>query len=204
MIRIDLHVHTSFSGDASISPRMLVEQLHAHPLVQGVAITDHDTVNGYWEVKRLARAYGEVTVIPGIEVSAAEGHLNVLGVEEEPRYPLTVEEAVDFARERGGVIIVPHPYRAMGLGDLTRNLDVDAVEVLNPRSTYKENKMAGELAKLKNLPGVAGSDAHRLRQALTAHTEIDAEPTLESVLKAIKRGAIRVPPRGGRLKISEV
>jgi len=195
MLRIDLHVHTVFSGDASISPKMLVEKLHAHPLVKGLAVTDHDTIRGYLEVRKLAKAYEGLLVIPGIEVSVTEGHLNVLGVEEEPRYPLTAEEVVDFAKERGGVTIVPHPYRVMGIGDLAKKLDVDAVEVLNPHSTYMENKLAEKLAREKNLPGVAGSDAHTLRQALTVHTEIKAEPNLESVLRAIKKGSVRVPPQ---------
>jgi len=192
MLRIDLHVHTFFSGDASITPKMLVEQLHAHPSVKGVAITDHDTIKGYFEVKKLAEAYEELLIIPGIEVSVVEGHLNVLGVEEEPPYPITAEGLIDFAKERDGVIIVPHPYRVMGLGDSAKELSVDAVEVLNPRSTYKENKLAEKLARELKLPGVAGSDAHILGQALTVYTEMEVELKLESVLRAIKKGLVKI------------
>jgi len=199
MLRIDLHVHTFFSGDASISPKMLVEQLHANPSVKGVAVTDHDTIRGYLEVKKLARAYEELLIVPGIEVSVVEGHLNVLGVEEEPHYPITAEELVDFAKERDGVIVVPHPYRMRGLGDSAKKLSVDAVEILNPSSTYKENKLAEELARELRLPGVAGSDAHVLGQALTVYTEMEVELRLESVLRAIKKGVVKISRRGRKL-----
>jgi len=192
MIRIDLHMHTSFSGDATISPKLIVDQLHAHPFIKGVAITDHDTLQGYIQARKLARAYEDLLIIPGIEVSAQEGHINILGIEEKPALPISVESVVDFARERDGTIIIPHPYRELGLGDIARNIQADAVEVLNAYSTNKENKMAQELAKAKDLPGVAGSDAHAPKQMWTVYTEIKAEQNIDDALKAIKRGLVRV------------
>jgi len=192
MIRIDLHMHTWFSGDATISPKLIVNQLHAHPFIKGVAITDHDTLKGYIQARKLARAYEDLLIIPGIEVSAQEGHINILGIEEKPALPLSVESVVDFARERDGTIVIPHPYRELGLGDVARNIQADAVEVLNAYSTNRENKMARELAKAKDLPGVAGSDAHTPKHMCTAYTEIKAEQNIDDVLKAIKRGLVRV------------
>jgi len=192
MIRIDLHVHTRFSSDANTSPKLIVDQLYAHPLIKGVAITDHDTLEGYLHVCRLAEAYEDILVVPGIEFSTEQGHVTVLGVEEESRRPLTVEEVVDFAKERGGLVVVPHPYRALGLGDAARSVQVDAIEVLNARATHQENKMAERLARERNLPGVAGSDAHRPQSLWTAYTEAEAEPNVESVLDAIRRGVVKV------------
>ena len=119
MIRIDLHVHTVYSGDSNISPKMLIEQLNLNPVVKAVAITDHDTIEGYRRVKKFARAYEGLLVIPGIEVNTFEGHINVLGVEEMPKYPLSALELVDFAREMQAVIIIPHPYRAVSYTHLT-------------------------------------------------------------------------------------
>lgn len=191
MIRIDLHVHTVYSGDSNISPKMLVEQLNANPLVNAVAITDHDTFEGYRQVKKFAKSY-ELMVIPGIEVSTFEGHINILGIEERPSYPLSAEELVDFTRERGGVIIIPHPYRICGLGDLAKSLDADAVEVLNYRASRFENRLAEQLAKEMNLPGVAGTDAHRPTQLFKVYTEISSDPDVDLILKAIRNGSIRV------------
>ena len=116
MIWIDLHVHTKFSGDATIPPRLIVDQLYAHPFIKGVAVTDHDTLQGYYRARKLAMAYEDVLIIPGIEVSTPQGHITVLGVEEKPAYPPTIGDVVDFARERAGIIVVPHPYRELGIG----------------------------------------------------------------------------------------
>ena len=192
MIRIDLHVHTLYSGDSNISPKMLIEQLNINPTVKAVAITDHDTIEGYRHVKRLAEAYEGLLVIPGVEVSTFEGHVNVLGVEEMPKYPLSAEELIDFARERQAVVVIPHPYRVCGLGDNAKKLDADAIETLNYRASKAENKLAEKLAKELNLPGVAGTDAHRPNQLFKVYTEVDADPDINSILKAIRNGAVRI------------
>ena len=192
MIRIDLHVHTLYSGDSNISPKMLIEQLNINPTVKAVAITDHDTIEGYKHVKKLAEAYEGLLVIPGVEVSTFEGHINVLGVEEMPKYPLSAEELIDFARERQAVVVIPHPYRVCGLGDNAKKLDADAIETLNYRASKAENKLAEKLAKELNLPGVAGTDAHRPNQLFKVYTEVDADPDINSILKAIKNGEVRI------------
>jgi len=191
MIRIDLHMHTNFSGDSSISPKLMVDQLHAHPFIKGAAITDHDTLQGYSQVRKLAATYEDILVIPGIEVSTRQGHITILGVEEKPEDSLTIEAVLNFAEEREGIIIVPHPYRDGGVGQRVENIRADAIEVLNPHCTYKQNRMAEELARAKNLPGVAGSDAHEPREMWVAYTEVKAEPSVEAVLEAIRNGWVK-------------
>jgi predicted metal-dependent phosphoesterase TrpH len=48
--------------------------------------------------------------------------------------------------------------------------------------------MAEKLAMAKNLPGVAGSDAHYPNEMWAAYTEVKAKPSVEAVLNAIRRG----------------
>ncbi|MEM3442588.1 MAG: PHP domain-containing protein [Candidatus Bathyarchaeia archaeon] len=192
MIRADLHVHTMYSFDASINPKTLVEQLNAHPTVKAIAITDHNTVEGYFKVRQLASAYQDLLIIPGVEISAVEGDLLVLGTAELPPKPWNAENIIDFGREIGALIIAAHPYRVYGLGDSTRNLDVDAIEVLNGNSQPHLNKMAENLAKSMGLPGIAGSDAHHPNELWTAYTEIQASLDVDDVLKAIKIGLVKV------------
>lgn len=191
MTRIDPHLHTRFSGDAIISPKLIVEQLYAHPFIKAVAITDHNTMQGYIEVRKLAVSYQDLTVIPGVEVSTHHGDIIILGVEEKPSYTPTVWEVVDFAKARGGVIIIPHPYRINGIGDLAEKMPADAIEVINPTATQRENKMAQELAKMKHLPGIAGSDAHAPTHMFTAYTEVNADPDIDEILRAIKKGQVK-------------
>lgn len=193
MICADLHLHTRFSFDASISPTFLVESLNAHPVIKGVAVTDHNTLEGYFYVQRLAAAYKDLVIIPGVEVTTVHGDVIVLGVKQNPAYWSSIESVVDFARKRNGVIIVPHPYRGGGIGDAAKKIPngLGAVEVLNPDSSPEENQMAGTLAKTANLPGVAGSDAHHIQQMWRGYTEINADPNVDSILQAIKSGNVR-------------
>jgi predicted metal-dependent phosphoesterase TrpH len=188
-----LHIHTTYSSDASLHPKTIVDQLNAHPFIKAIAITDHNTVEGYYKVQQLASAYQDILIIPGVEISTDErGDLIVLGVAELPLRPWTVENVIDFARERGSLVVVAHPYRAYGLGDSTKNYSVDAIEVLNGASPPHVNKMAESLARAMGLPGVAGSDAHSVDELWTAHTEIKASLDVDEILKAVRKGFVRV------------
>ncbi len=192
MIRADLHVHTKYSADASIPPKNIVDKLYAHPFMKAVAITDHNTVEGCRKVMELASAYTDILIIPGVEIRAVGGDILVLGVEELPPRPWNVENVIDFAHERGALVIAAHPYRAYGLGDLAKNYGLDAVEVLNGASPSHINRMAEILAHEMGLPGVAGSDAHYLDELWGVYTEIQASSDIDEILKAIRKGAIRV------------
>ena len=190
MIRADLHIHTTYSDDSTVTPKALVEKLVAHNSIKAAAVTDHDTVNGLSETRRLAAAYPDILIIPGVEISTVEGDLLILGTEETPPQPWTVENVIGFARDNDYVSVVAHPYREYGMGDLARNYKVDAIEILNGESSQQANRMAHDLAKSMLLPGVAGSDAHEPSEVLTVYTEIQADLDVDEILKAIKKGMV--------------
>jgi predicted metal-dependent phosphoesterase TrpH len=190
LIRADLHIHTTYSDDSTVTPKALVEKLAAHNSIKAAAVTDHDTVNGLNETRKLAAAYPDILIIPGVEISTPKGDILVLGAEETPPQPWTVENVVDFARDNDYVSVVAHPYREYGMGDLARNYKFDAIEVLNGESTPHANKLAHDLAKSMKLPGTAGSDAHNPSEPLTVYTEIQAGLNVDEILKAIKKGLV--------------
>jgi predicted metal-dependent phosphoesterase TrpH len=192
LIRADLHIHTTYSDDSTVTPKTLVEKLVAHNSIKVAAVTDHDTVNGLSETRKLAAAYPDILIIPGVEISTAEGDLLVLGAEENPPKPWTMENVVDFARENTCVSVVAHPYREYGMGDLAMNYKVDAIEILNGESSQQANKRAHELAKSMRLPGLAGSDAHTPSEVLTVYTEVQAGLDVDEILKALKKGLVSV------------
>jgi len=191
MIRVDLHVHTNASPDSTINPKFLVDSLYAHPVVKGVAVTDHNTTDGCKQVQKLAKAYKDLLVIPGIEVMTQLGDLILLGIEEKPAAMQPLETIVDFAKQRDALIVIPHPYRVSGIGDAAETIAADAVEIMNPWASPEQNKLAEQLAKARHLPGVAGSDAHEPESLWTAFTEVDAEPNVADVLKAIRNGRVK-------------
>jgi predicted metal-dependent phosphoesterase TrpH len=194
LIRADLHVHTTYSDDSSITPKTLVETLVNHSSIKAAAVTDHNSVAGCAAIRQLASAYPDILIIPGVEISTQQGDIVVLGTEELPPQPWTVEGVIDFARETGAVSVVVHPYREWGMGDLARNYRFDAVEIYNGASSASANKTAKDLAKLMGLPGVAGSDGHQPSDLGTVYTEIQAGLDVDEILRAVKKGLVRVPP----------
>ena len=135
MIKADLHNHTTFSDDSQTKPKDLVERLVAHPSIKVAAVTDHDSVEGIQTVRDLAKPYPDVLIVPGVEISTPQGDIVILGAEELPPKPWTVDSVVDFAKKNACVSIAAHPFREWGLGEAARTSGVDAIEVLNGGSS---------------------------------------------------------------------
>ena len=76
--RGDFHAHTHFS-DGSLPPPDLADVARAEGL-DFFAITDHNTIDAYPHFGPL----DDILIIPGIEVTAKEGHFNVFGIESQP------------------------------------------------------------------------------------------------------------------------
>jgi predicted metal-dependent phosphoesterase TrpH len=194
LIYADLHVHTTYSNDSSILPNTLVETLVKHNFIKVAAITDHDTVKACNITKQLASAYPDIMIIPGAEISTPVGDVIVLGAEEMPSQPWTIENVLDFTRENNLLSVVAHPYREYGMGDTAKNYKFDAIEVLNGGSSPSANKEARELASLLELPGTAGSDAHQQSDLCMVYSQIQAEMDVDEILQAIKRGLVKASP----------
>ena len=79
MALVDLHLHTTAS-DGRLSPTQLVALL-AKQRVQIAAITDHDSTEGLAEAFSAAESFPNLTIIPGIELSAdlPGNEIHVLG-----------------------------------------------------------------------------------------------------------------------------
>jgi predicted metal-dependent phosphoesterase TrpH len=192
LICADLHFHTYYSSDASIQPKAIVERLNQNPTVKALAITDHNTTEGYEQVRKLAEPYEDIIIIPGVEISAEEGEIILLGIKELPPKPWKTQNLTDHAHKNNALAIAPHPYRGLGLKDQIRNLNIDAIEILNAITSPEFNKKAEQLARAQGLPGVSGSDVHAVGDPWNVYTEINAEPELNEILEAIKKGKVRV------------
>ncbi|MSQ15911.1 MAG: PHP domain-containing protein [Dehalococcoidia bacterium] len=66
-MHVDLHLHTTAS-DGVLTPTQLVT-LAGQRGMKIIAVTDHDTTNGLAEAYETAKAFPELNIIPGIELS---------------------------------------------------------------------------------------------------------------------------------------
>jgi predicted metal-dependent phosphoesterase TrpH len=195
----DFHIHTNYSPDSLVQPKTLVDKLNAHSYIKVAAVTDHDSVRGCKATMQLAKAYPDILIIPGCEISTTQGDMLVLGTEELPPKPWTPENVADYARSIGAVSIIAHPYRLYGMGDYSKNVKVDAIEVLNGGSSSEANLQGKELAKTLGLPGTAGSDAHQASDLFCVCTKVEASFDVEAIFKAIKQGNISAQASNGSI-----
>ncbi|MEN6592160.1 MAG: PHP domain-containing protein [Methanobacterium sp.] len=191
---LDPHIHSNYSGDATLTPAQIIERSQEIGL-DAIAIADHNTLRGSQVALKLAEKLDNFLVIPAMEVTTSKGHIVALGVTREVEKGNSPEVTIDDIRSQGGIAIVPHPfvrYRE-GLCDYVENLDIDAIETLNSRYIFGiSNWRARKLAEKRNIPQIGSSDAHFLGAIGSCVTELEADFTTESVLKTILSGKTNV------------
>jgi predicted metal-dependent phosphoesterase TrpH len=181
---IDLHCHSFFSGDGVSSPEEMIAGARAKGL-HGIAITDHNTCEAitYLLDKGLMRLDGlpvdGFLVLPGVEVTTADGHLLCIGATLPYLKGKPALEVCQMIHERGGLAVPPHPYDLFRAGirlSTLERLPVDAIEVFNAATTLRRyNRYAFKYAQLRGLPMTAASDAHHAAAVGTAYTILNTE-----------------------------
>ena len=167
--------------------------------LHGFAITDHNTCEAvtYFLEKGFMREDGSAVdnflIIPGVEVTTAEGHLLCIGATLPYLKGRPAREVCDLIHERGGLAIPPHPYDLFRAGirfSTLEKLPVDAIEVFNAATTLRRyNRYAFKYAQLRGLPMTAASDAHHEAAIGTAYTILNTdELSVRSVLSQIVKG----------------
>jgi len=195
-LKIDLHVHTVHS-DGSGTVKEVLKAAKAKGL-DGLAITDHNAIEGYFEAK--SYDFG-LLVLPGYEIRTDAGHVLVIGLENPPpkielmRY----EDLIKWVRKMGGLTILAHP--AAGRISLDRWVrhKPDAVEILNASYPIYGFFVRRGLNIANNLrvPGVAGSDAHSPENVGNSYTVVRASnPSDDDIIEAIRYGNVSF---GGKL-----
>lgn len=187
-MKIDFHIHSRYSPDSVLEVEDILKIAQERGL-DGVAITDHDTLKGSLKALELNRN-GRFMVIPGAEYATEEGHLLALFLDDEidlkkiPRGRnnlLSWRAVIDAVHERGGLIFLAHPFkkknRALILPELLAA--IDGLEGYNARAQNGGNLEANELACSKakelNLPCSAGTDAHWPQEIGKAFWSIEDE-----------------------------
>jgi predicted metal-dependent phosphoesterase TrpH len=187
------------------SPAEVLAYVEAETGLDVVAIVDHDDIAPALETReRWARGSYRFDFIVGVEVTAIEGHVIALFVEEAPPSLRPVEEVLAAIHRQGGLAIAAHP-----LSWLTRSLDrgtldriaaseaegvyLDALETANqsPAGRLRLKQARALNRERYRLAEVGGSDAHFLKAIGSAYTEFPGRTAAElrqSILEGTCRG----------------
>jgi predicted metal-dependent phosphoesterase TrpH len=189
MLKLDLHLHSCYSDDAGGTPEEIIKVLKKKGL-QGMALTDHNTIEGSLKARQVAPS--GFLVIPGVEVTTADGHLLAINVTENIPRRLSVEETVETIINKGGIPIVPHLFRMFSgiKKDKLQGIQtkIPALEVFNGCSVPRTNLKTAKAARAFNLGGTGGSDSHDPLYAGYAYTVVDStDLRIDAVLSELQR-----------------
>ncbi len=139
---IDLHVHTNAS-DGIFTPAEVIQRAIEKNL-RALAITDHDTIDGYVEAAKCAED-DELEVIPGVELSCHYNgsDVHILGYYIDYEVPEFVKKILKFRNERyeRGESMVDR------LNELGINLSMETVRTIAGKSPLGRPHLADALLK---------------------------------------------------------
>jgi len=195
----DLHMHTIYSYDGTATVPAVLKRARQAGL-DVIAITDHDEIRGALLAEQLAPKFG-LQVIPGIEITTAEGDLLALGVRKLVAAGQPLIETLLQVGEQGGYAVAPHPMAAgMGMKSLNfypirkaaRHPEAGrillGIETYNATAIDRESRMFAEvLAYRTGLARTGSSDAHSLDMIGLGATEFPGS-TAADFQRALQEG----------------
>jgi predicted metal-dependent phosphoesterase TrpH len=197
----DLHIHSVHSHDGTCSIPAILKYAADFTSLDVIAITDHDKVSGLREAVALGPKYG-IEVIPGCEISTAQGHLLALFITQAVPAGLSLFETVRRVGQMGGLCVVPHP-EAPGIGGLRSGLiraalaDPEIARVLVGIETFnaglvyhRTNQMALALGQSLNVALVGSSDSHTLGTIGDGATEFEGRTAADLRAALLMRATI--------------
>jgi predicted metal-dependent phosphoesterase TrpH len=168
----DLHMHTIYSYDGTASVPAVLKRARQAGL-DIIAITDHDEIRGALLAEQLAPQLG-IQVIPGVEITTAEGDLLALSIRTLVQAGLPLIETILRVGEQGG--LAPHPMAGgLGMKSLSAISILQAlrheqaakiligIETYNATTLDREGNLAAHiLAERAGIAQTGSSDAHVL------------------------------------------
>lgn len=217
-MKLDLHVHTVYSGATTIYPLSLImkesynspEGVYRRARAQGmdlVTITDHDCIDGVLTIA------DRPDVIVGCEVTAVfpkDGvnvHLGVLGIDESQHREIQrlrhdVRELLPYLRQAGVFTTLNHVASRINGPITARHIAalmpwVDGVEIINGSRLRSQNLTASCLADACGKVGVAGSDSHTRRGIGRTWLRAPGATNRHAFMRELHAGRVEVGGRQG-------
>ena len=192
MIKADLHIHTAYSVDCTMS----LEQIVSRCLEVGInclGVADHNTIAGALKLKEMA----PFSIIVGEEILTLDGEVIGFFLTQEVPGKLSIEETIAQIKAQNVLVCIPHSYDRLRLSVFRDQVfedimpEVDIIEVFNARSlssgsSTRAAKMAQKYGKLAS----AGSDAHTLSEIGNAYVEMPEFNCKDEFLASLAKGKI--------------
>ncbi len=200
-LKIDLHIHTN-NSDSTGSVEEILERAELRGL-DGIAITDHNTMEGVEEAKKKKTT---LIVIPGEEIRTKQGEILSLGIRNYIEDNLELLEVLKRIHVQGGLAIIPHPtvpfFNRVRLRDL-EDLPIDGIEIFSAITPFANFflKRNIRLARNLGLASIAGSDSHFPETVGDAFTIVDSESrNIKDILNAIKECKTEIFGKSSEIK----
>ncbi len=232
--RGDMHMHTGHSdgfcgsqnGKHVPCPLFLTAQTASNLGLDFIAISDHNSLAHYAEMRELQPYFDKMLLIPGREMTTFYGHFNAFGITQYVNYLVaekngrTVDEVMKDIRAMGGIASINHPMSPTGEacrgcgwtppGTVDMSL-FSGVEVINS-GRVMDGFWDHQIAKGVRLTAIGGSDNHDATKAedqrgALAHptTVVQAkELSVEGILDGIRAGHVFIDVTGSRNKLMDV
>jgi predicted metal-dependent phosphoesterase TrpH len=198
-VSIDFHVHTSYSYDSAMAPRLAIAVARRLGL-SGIAVTDHDTIDGAMAALE-ANRHSDFLIIPGIEVKTNRGDVIGLFVERQIS-SRQFDEVIEEIHAQSGVVYIPHPIRTHG-ADGTKEIyeahpEIDIWEMYNARYDEIEFDLSRRVFQALGTQALlCGSDAHFPWDVGVYRTVLTDLPRNAPALLRLAAGAkLEACPRG--------
>jgi predicted metal-dependent phosphoesterase TrpH len=194
--KADLHVHTA-QGDGMAEIPDLLAYVEEHTDLSVLAVTEHDDLRPALEARDAwARGRYRFEVVVGEEITALEGHLIALFIDEPVPSLKRLLPTLEAVHRQGGLCIIPHPMswltRSIGqraiervLRDGRDGVSFDGMEAASSPAARVTLAKARRLNRERyHLAEVGGSDAHFLQAIGACYTTFEGS-TAEELRRAI-------------------
>ena len=182
-MKYDLHSHSKYSSDGILDPKKIIKVAVKKGL-NGIAVTDHNTIKGGLEAKQYET--DNFKVIVGSEVMTSKGEIIGLFLSEEIKSN-DFYEVIDEIKAQNGIVVLPHPFDEWRYASFPDEKDVkyiNNIEIFNSRCIKdKYNENASKFAKKYKLGVTGGSDAHFANEIGHAGIIIETDDIYEAILK---------------------
>lgn len=183
-MKYDLHIHSKYSSDGFLDPLKIVKIAIKNGL-NGIAITDHDTIKGGLKTKEYETE--DFKVIIGEEVTTSRGEIIGLFLEQEIKSS-DFNDVIFEIKDQNGLVVIPHPFDEMRNSTLHLEKNdikyVNNIEIFNSRCVNKKyNDKASIFAKNNNLGVTGGSDAHFANEIGNAGIITETDDLRNAILK---------------------